>query len=56
MYIWDIYEGSRIYLILYVNDILIAGRDRAAIEDLKQRLHKNISMKELREALHILGM
>ena len=49
-------DKSRIYLIQYVDDMLIAGKDRAAIVELKQRLHENISMKELGDARHIVGM
>ena len=49
-------EKSRIYLILYVDDMLIAGNDRAAIAELKEKLHEKFSMKELGDARHILGM
>ena len=47
---------SRIYLILYVDDMLIAGKNRALIEELKQRLHEKFSIKGLGDAPHILGM
>ena len=43
-------EKSRIYLILYVDAMLIAGKDGAAIAELKRKLHKKISMKELGDA------
>ena len=49
-------EKSRIYLIFYVDDMLIAGKDRAAIAELKRKLHEKFSMKELGDARHILGM
>ena len=49
-------DQSRIYLILYVDDMLIVGNDRAVIRELKERLHENVSMKELGNARHILGM
>ena len=36
-------EKSLIYLILYVDDMLIAGKDGAAIAELKRKLHDNLS-------------
>ena len=35
---------------------LYVGKDKASIMELKKKLHKNFSMKELREDQHILGM
>ena len=49
-------DKSQIYLILYVDDMLIAGKDRVAIAELKEKLHEKISMKELGNARHILGV
>ena len=49
-------EKSRIYLFLYVDNMLIAGKDIAAIAELKRKLHEKFSMKELGDARHILGM
>ena len=49
-------DKSEIYLILYVDDMLIVGKDRAAIVELKRKLHEKFSMQELRDARHILGM
>ena len=45
-----------IYLILYVDNMLIARKDRISIVELKERLHEKFSMKELGNARHILGM
>ena len=56
MSILDISEESRIYMILYVDNILILGRDRAEIKVLKQKLHEIFSMQELEEDRHIVGM
>ena len=42
MYVRDISEEFRIYLILCVDDMLIIGRDKAEIEKLKQKLHKKV--------------
>ena len=49
-------DQSRIYLILYADDMLIVGKDRAVIVELKQKLHKTFSIKELENAWHMLGM
>ena len=56
MYIWQVADEFRIYLILYVDDMLIASSDRAEIGKLKRQLHEKFSMKELGDARHILGM
>ena len=56
MYVREISEESRIYLILYMEDMLITRRDKAEIEELKQRLPGCFSMKELGEVRYILGM
>lgn len=45
-----------IYLVLYVDDMLMAGKDKAAISDLKQTLNKMSAMKDLGPTKHILGM
>ena len=56
MYIRQVANESRIYLILYVDNILIASNDRAEIGKLKRSLHEKFAMKELEQARHILGM
>ena len=56
MYVQDLSDESRIYLILYVDDMLIAGSDRAEIKKIKRKLHDKLSMKELGEARNILGI
>ncbi|MCO5573975.1 hypothetical protein L7F22_027753 [Adiantum nelumboides] len=45
-----------IILILYVDDILIAGHSKKDIADLKIKLKSKFDMKDLGEANHILGM
>ncbi|CAM8962766.1 unnamed protein product [Rhodiola kirilowii] len=60
-YDWCIYyrhvQGeSVIYLLLYVDDMLIASHDVAAINDLKVQLSTNFEMKEFGGAKKILGM
>ena len=56
MYTRQLADESRIYLILYVDDMLIAGSNQAEIGKLKRILHDNFAMKELGQAGHILGM
>ena len=45
-----------IYLLLYVDDMLIACHDREEINHLKKLLKSEFEMKELGEAKRILGM
>eukprot|EP00249_Psilotum_nudum_P008877 c21567_g2_i1 orf=70-546(+) len=49
-------DGSLIILIIYVDDILIAGKSHSEISNLKIGLHKTFEMKDLGDANHILGM
>ena len=44
------------YLLLYVNDMLIAVRNKTHVQKLKVRLKKKFDMKDLGEAKKILGM
>ena len=57
MYTRKLADESRIYLILYVNDMLIAIRsNQTKIGKLKRSLHDKFAMKELGQARHILGV
>ena len=56
MFTRQLADESRINLILYVDDMLIAGSNQVEIGKLKQSLHNKFAMKELRQARHILGM
>ncbi|CAA7024877.1 unnamed protein product [Microthlaspi erraticum] len=49
-------NGEFVYLLLYVDDILIASRDKKQVEDLKKLLSSEFEMKDLGEAKKILGM
>ena len=49
-------NGEYVYLLLYVDDMLIASRDSAAIAKLKGQLSSEFEMKDLGEAKKILGM
>nr|GEX88795.1 hypothetical protein [Tanacetum cinerariifolium] len=48
--------GEYIYLLLYIDDMLIACKSKAEIGSTKSLLKKEFDMKELREAKKILGM
>jgi len=45
-----------IYLLLYVDDMLIASKRRSAIDKLKKDLSFEFEMKHLGEAKKVLGM
>ena len=45
-----------VILILYVNDMLLVGRQMAKISTLKSKMAKVFDMKDMGEASHILGM
>ena len=49
--------GNRvIYLVLYVDDMLLVGNDKEIIQDLKTKLSSKFDMKDLGSANYILGM
>jgi len=50
------YDGSFIYLLLYVDDMLIAARDKSLVNMLKAQLSSEFDMKDLGPAKKILGM
>ncbi|KAG7592586.1 GAG-pre-integrase domain [Arabidopsis thaliana x Arabidopsis arenosa] len=56
VYIKKLQNGEYIYLLLYVDDILIASKDKRSIEDLKALLGSEFEMKDLGEAKKIFGM
>ena len=49
-------NGSLLILILYVDDMLIDGKNAHEVDALQAKLHENFDMKDLGEANHILGM
>ena len=49
-------DGSFVYLLLYVNDMLIATNDKENIRNVKVQLSKEFEMKDLGETDKILGM
>ncbi|MCO5562734.1 hypothetical protein L7F22_016366 [Adiantum nelumboides] len=49
-------DGSLIVLVLYVDDMLIAGKSIVDVDALKQSLHETFAMKDFWDASHILGI
>jgi len=49
-------DGEYIYLLLYVDDSLIASKSISAINKLKNQLSSEFEMKDLGEAKRVLGM
>ena len=51
-----IQDGFYIYLLLYIDDMLIAAKRHVEIDRLKTQLSKEFEMKDFGEAKKILGM
>ena len=50
-------SGSEfIFLILYVDDILLASSDRGILHKTKKFLSKNFEMKDMDEATYVIGI
>ncbi|KAG8486257.1 hypothetical protein CXB51_019640 [Gossypium anomalum] len=56
VYFQKLQEGIFVYLLLYVDDMLIASKSKVEIERLKTQLNFEFEMKDLGEAKKILGM
>uniref|UniRef100_A0A5B7BYT4 Reverse transcriptase Ty1/copia-type domain-containing protein n=1 Tax=Davidia involucrata TaxID=16924 RepID=A0A5B7BYT4_DAVIN len=56
VYFRKLRDGSFIYLLLYVDDMLIASKSKVEIDRLKVQLNSEFDMKDLGEAKKILGM
>ena len=56
MYYNKLSGGEYIYLLFYVDDMLIASKTRSAIDKLKKDLSSKFEMKDLSEAKNVLGM
>jgi len=51
------FSGSKhIFLILYVDDILLAAKDKKILHETKRFLSKNFEMKDLGEESFVLGI
>ena len=50
-------SGSKIcFLVLYVDDILLASNDKGLLREVKQFLSKNFEMKDMGEASYVIGI
>ena len=56
VFVKKLYDGEFIIFLLYVDDMLIVGRDTGKIDKLKKELSKSFEMKDLGLASQILGM
>ena len=56
VYFRKTHDGSFIYLLLYVDDMLIAAKIMSDIEELKKQLSGVFEMKDLGAAKKILGI
>jgi len=56
IYVKDVDTMDALYLLLYVDDMLIASRSMIAVKGLKRALSQEFEMKDLGSAFKILGM
>ncbi|RYA37717.1 hypothetical protein DD606_26235, partial [Enterobacter cloacae complex sp. GF14B] len=50
-------SGSKIcFLVLYVDDILLAANDRGLLHEVKQFLSKNFDMKDMGDESYVIGI
>ena len=56
IFVQKFFDTNFIFLLLYVNDMLIVGQNLSRINSLKKELSKSFAMKDLGPARQILGM
>ena len=56
VYVRILEDGSYIFLLLYMDDMLIATKSMCEVNRLKSLLHKEFEMKDLSAAKKILGI
>jgi Reverse transcriptase (RNA-dependent DNA polymerase) len=56
VYFKKLADGSYMYLLLYVDDMLVASSNKEEIKKMKEQLNSEFEMKELGPAKKILGM
>ena len=55
--IYHKFSGSKIhFLVLYVDDILLATNDKGLLHEVKQFLSKNFDMKDMGDATYVIGI
>lgn len=50
------FKGNNVYILVYMDDILIAAKDMAAVDNVKERLNSIFDVRDLGEAKYFLGM
>ena len=56
-YIYHRVSGSKIcFLVLYVDDILLAANDWGSLHEVKQFLSKNFDMKDMGDASYVISI
>ena len=56
-YIYQKVSGSKIcFLVLYVDDILLATNNKGLLHEVKQFLSKHFDMKDMDEASYVIGI
>ena len=48
--------SARVFLVLYVDDILLIGNDKKFLNEVKESLKNSFSMKDMGEAAYVLGI
>lgn len=56
LYTWSTMNGIVMYVLIYVDDILIIGNSKKAIDGLKQKLSTEFEMRDLQEVKCFLGL
>ena len=56
IYVKSLENGSRVFLLLYVDDMLIACKSRKIVQELKAALSQKFEMKDLGTTKKILGI
>ena len=56
VYMRDVQTDKAIYLLLYVDDMLIASENKKVIKELKEKMSGEFEMKDMGKASRILGM
>ena len=55
-YLYFIFSDIPVYLLLYVDDILLISKSKSKISELKSMLNTNFDMKDLGPTRKVLGM
>lgn len=56
VYVKTCEDGAKVYLLIYVDDMLVAAKDKKLVQELKKQLSMKFEMKDLGPAKKILGI